>query len=485
MADPAAIAAAALAAALVQRQNEWQAVLTNVVGLGQQAVEEIAEQGLAVIADLIPMTEKDIQEIRSTVLKHPSPNRPAGANVIFPYSALKTIQAIKEWIKTRQNTGMTWAAVSCTQEEIDATKQRIMEMEVLKAATEDLEVPKPEKLANFKKWILWAEQWDTYMQGSRGAADIPLNYVYRQHMVVTPEMRNGVYASNDQKLYFTTILSGRHFEIDNARVWTELKSLCIDGPAWDFIKQYEATKNGRLAFLKLVRENSSTSNVTIRKQMAYKSIASLAYSGPRRNWVFANYVAGHQHGHNELFDCGDPMSEARKVTDFLEGIDDPTLDNAKDVIYGDDAKMNSFELCHQYLATVAASKKVAARGGRKRGRDIGAVEREKNPKKGRGKGGGGKFKGNGNKNTNGPPGNITLSGTKKYTGKEWFQVLNDEQRDKVNALREAERNKDGKARKASGIASEKEDEVMEETEDDTKQAGTQFGRAVHKKGKKQ
>jgi len=55
-------------------------------------------------------------------------------------------------------------------------------------------------------------------------------------------------------------------------------------------------------------------------------------------------------------DLEEAVPEAKKVTDFLSGITDPRLSNAKDLILGDPQKLQNFELCQQYLKTLVYNK---------------------------------------------------------------------------------------------------------------------------------
>lgn len=57
-----------------------------------------------------------------------------------------------------------------------------------------------------------------------------------------------------------------------------------------------------------------------------------------------------------MLDLNEPVPETKKVTDFLAGITNPRLSNAKDLILGDTQKLQSFEICQQYLKTLVYNK---------------------------------------------------------------------------------------------------------------------------------
>ena len=126
----------------------------------------------------------------------------------------------------------------------------------------------------------------------------------------------------------------------------------VDGPGWSFIKKFDKLKDGREAVLALKAQAEGTSAKLTRKQAAYASLASSAYLGPRKGFTFASYVTLHQSAHNELLDLDEPVSESKKVTDFLKGIRDPNLNTGKSIVLGDPGKLGDFEECQQYLSTV-------------------------------------------------------------------------------------------------------------------------------------
>ena len=64
----------------------------------------------------------------------------------------------------------------------------------------------------------------------------------------------------------------------------------------------------------------------------------------------------HQEAHNTLADLQETVPETKKVTDFLSGITDPRLMNAKDLVLGDPVKLQNFEACQQYLKTLVYNK---------------------------------------------------------------------------------------------------------------------------------
>lgn len=174
--------------------------------------------------------------------------------------------------------------------------------------------------------------------------------------MVDAAMHQVNYTDHNERLINMTTLTGPWFELDNQHIFEEFKALILKGPGWSFIKAYDRTKNCRGAVLALRRQCEGIAAVQTRKAAAYAKIASARYSGQKRQFSFDSYVEIHQEAHNTLSDLEEPVPETKKVTDFLAGITDTRLSNAKDLILGDPQKLQDFELCQQYLKTLVYNK---------------------------------------------------------------------------------------------------------------------------------
>ena len=82
------------------------------------------------------------------------------------------------------------------------------------------------------------------------------------------------------------------------------------------------------------------------------STCACAFKGSTHHYSFQNYVTLHQKAHNELKGLGEPVSETKKVSEFLKYISDPTLQMGMQIVMGDPAKLDNFELCQQYFSTL-------------------------------------------------------------------------------------------------------------------------------------
>jgi len=131
----------------------------------------------------------------------------------------------------------------------------------------------------------------------------------------------------------------------------------------------------------------------------------------------------HQAAHNTLAELNEAVPETKKVTDFLAGITDTRIANAKDLILGDIQKLQDFELCQQYLKTLVYNKTTQE----KHERQIAGLQQGNTNKTNKNK--------RDNKRKDGKDKNVVV---KSYSQEEWAK-LTPEQRQKVKDLRAAKR----------------------------------------------
>jgi hypothetical protein len=217
-----------------------------------------------------------------------------------------------------------------------------------------------------KDWFKFWEKLKNYLGRVRRAAKISLAYTIRDHDVVTHAIRGDLYNTHTKRIMSIVLLSGEHYVVDNSSLWEIVKTLVIDGFGWSFVKRFDKNMDGRAAILALRRQCEGKTSVKTRKNKAYASIASSTYRGIRKQFTFAQYVAIHQAAHNELDDCNEPIPETKKVSDFLAGISDSSLEAGIMCVLSEDRYQDSFEATQQFLGTLVANQMIhhqVKRGG--------------------------------------------------------------------------------------------------------------------------
>ncbi len=409
------------------QQNAFNTALLR-IGFNVDTTEAIIDQGFDTLQVLSEVEESDID---SMIKKIRETRRALGANapgnVTFPFLAIKRLKAMRHWSMELVRTGRPLNVGLFTGPMIAIAITRLA-IENMRSETLDDETPdKPKELMDLNKWEIFWEQWKTYIGRIRGAAKCPLMYIFRDHEQVDNALHGAEYEDHDAKLIATTVLRGPWYELDNHRVYDEFKALVLKGPGWSFIKAFDRTKNGRNAILTLCRQCEGTSAVQSRKASAYAKIASARYSGQKKAFTFDTYVEIHQAAHNTLAELNEAVPETKKVTDFLAGITDTRLANAKDLILGDIQKLQNFEMCQQYLKTLVYNKTTQE----KHERQIAGLQQGNANKTNKNK--------RDNKRKDGKDKNVVV---KSYSQEEWAK-LTPEQRQKVKDLRAAKRVKLG------------------------------------------
>ena len=431
---------------------------------------ELRRVGLAGLGDLEKLDEEAIKSMAEHVLRYPHPNRPAGASVYLSAKAIRNLKTLRYWITLRRRVDGEITPEAFTEDTLYETEARMQEIKDYKRAEKGEDIEKPPKLKSMSKWTSFWEALNTYLGSIRGAAEVPLTYIIRDHGTVPPDAHEQEYDTFDELYHTTTVHEGTHFQADNTRVWHEIKAVIQDGPGWDFIRKFERTKNGRGAVMALKKQNESLNGITTRKNKAYTALSTLRYDGPKKNWTFDQYVAAHLRAHNELEYCKEPVPETKKVKDFLDGIEDERLDSAKDNILGDETKLNDFDETQKYLSLVVSNKKVAA--VKRRGRQISASSTGKKPTERK------------QKNEKG----LEISGAKKDTNEEWASLSTEDKRTIQNERAEYNKQRGKRKRKVSFVKKDEEQHEEEDTNQEnadetepSRNAGQQFGRGAHKK----
>jgi hypothetical protein len=339
------------------QQNAFNQALTR-IGFNVDTTERMIDEGFDTLETLSELEESDIDNMMKNVWETGrAQGTNAQGNVTFPFLLTKRLKAMRFWAAKLRRTGRLLNNAGLFAGQVIQNALAQYSIEVLRGElTEEETIDKPKEFSDMMKWEVFWEQWKTYTGHLRGAAKCPLSYVFRDHVQVDYALHLFTFVDHDSRLIATTELQGPWYELDNHRIYDEFKALVLKGPGWSFIKAFDRTRNGREAVLTLRRQCKGTSAIQSRKAAAYAKIASARYSGHKKTFTFDNYVEMHQNAHNTLSELDEPVPETKKVTDFLAGITDSCLGNAKDIILGDPNRLQNFEACQQYFKTLVYNK---------------------------------------------------------------------------------------------------------------------------------
>jgi hypothetical protein len=128
---------------------------------------------------------------------------------------------------------------------------------------------------------------------------IPILYVFREHLVPTPEILAKEYADSNKSLMMRVALTGPDFK----SVWNILTRLVGDGSAWPFIKSLADSYNGRKAIEILKTQSQGTASISSRQARAFQILKTTTYDGKSNKSSFDNFVGTLQFAYTELDDC--------------------------------------------------------------------------------------------------------------------------------------------------------------------------------------
>lgn len=440
-------------------------------GINEGTANNTILQGITSPAILLLLTEKDIDTLVKDINRNTAL---AATGVSVPFMSIQYLKVFRFWADELERTGCDPDPSSFTDDDVDLYATRLAKYNMRKASADEAVVKKPPLFKKLADWKTFRPLLDNYLDATMGAAKISLTYLTREESTVPDDIDEAEYKSTRDFLHDATVHEGSHFEIDNERLFRDLKKLTVQGEGWTYIKKFESKKNGHGAYHAIRIQCEGTAGKLARKNAAYAKITQTVYSGPRKHFTFQDYINVHVESHNEIVDC-DPreaIPEGKKVADFIGGITDPGLLTAIQVIYSDNTKMSNFDKCQKFLKTSLVNKKSMTAAPRR------VIAQASTNHRGGG-------------TTSGPnklPKNFTLEN--KFYDKATYKLLSDEQREKL-AKWAAKKKDNPSKRKIAALKKtwKKEYRISDDSnpsseDEDNDQAGTQFGRGSHGKKKK-
>ena len=383
-------------------------------------------------------------------------------------SAIK-LHAVWYWGVLRNRCGRTLSAsaIVLTNAEVTKTIARIRFESSAQESVEGGDPRKPHVLKKIEKFNEWFDAFNAYMYSIRGAARIPLPYVYRTVKDVTDEMRGETYDTTDQEFMALFDLSGDYFDVDNVRVFNELMQYVLNGPGESIVKPYRRRRNGRGAMIALQEYANGSDAIELRASVAYNTLSSTFYRRQSRNFTLDDFFARLRDAYSTLDheDVNQPVQELRKWTETMDKILDPALQPCKLAIKTstnrdtdktfENLASKIKELAHEVYKSKPQDRNIS---GLSQGNDDGASPKAIKDSEIHG-------------------GN--------WTNPDWKR-LSEEQKKKVQEIR-----KKNKKRKCGALKSGKEkritkdkqvtfDDKADEDEGKSNEAGKQFGRTAHK-----
>jgi hypothetical protein len=361
------------------------------------------------------------------------------------------------WATLQQRMGLPLTAnnTTCSPAALKETAARLQYEE--KIATDLINVKPPGVLKNLNKFRDWWETWSMYMRSKRGAARIPLVYVFREHTAVTDDIRDKTYETTDEKYINCFTLDGTYFEVDNKTVFHELNIVLIGGPLESIAKKYEKREDGRAAVLAILAYANGDDAKMARTNEALKLIEATTYHRRSQNFTLDDFFSRLRKNYEILESNGEGLQESMKVSQMMGKINDPQLAIAKSVVMTQVKSDSTFEEVVTLLKSAMSASQTAM--AHINPRQVSDLHKE---------GGGGPAPTSAATKTISDD-KVTA---KTYSPSEW-KKLTFKQQQMVRNERKKASDKKRKQKEREAAAAEKKQSDSDEPSND---AGTQFGR---------
>jgi hypothetical protein len=229
----------AQAPAAVDPLDELRTVLEQ-CGIATQAAcnNLIANEGFTSIESMSCMTnDNDVNEMA----KHLMSRSVMDGHVIMGTVAIKWIQGLVFWIKDCHFCGLPITAEAFTVEEMEnAMMNKVYRKEMAQAS--ELLVKDLGKF-NPDDFEIHEDAFVNLFTSSFGVSGEPLRYVIRD------EEAPDEFESDEQRHMNQIPLNGNGYNLDNASVFQKLKAFLVETPGYTWIESFNASEDGRAAFL--------------------------------------------------------------------------------------------------------------------------------------------------------------------------------------------------------------------------------------------
>jgi len=283
------------------------------------------------------------------------PANQEGERPLVPFASIRLLQAMRHWTIERKRCGVAVVHNELTEEELARILERMEEEEDI-AEMKPVPPPLPEKFTSFgKHWRVFSEGFKGHCTVVRGSMHIPLAYVLRDHEAVTPAQRLAEYSTTDLRLMTLVQLDGREFKKDNTLVWQLLRPLVLETPAWNYVKQYDSTQDGRMAFLTLQTRGEGEAAADARRAAAEDVILKAKYTGKSKRFTLQSYINLLQGAFTELatIENGEyALSEKQKVSIFIKGLVADEYAATKHSIIQNPETREDFQKCYAFVETM-------------------------------------------------------------------------------------------------------------------------------------
>jgi hypothetical protein len=184
--------------------------------------------------------------------------------------------------------------------------------------------------------------------------NIPLSYLLPEHDTPDDEMRAATYANSDARYSALLLFNGGEYSHDkNIRLYDILHPLIYNTAAWDYIKHFDRSKNGRKVFQTLSRCGEGDAVRSACLSAAKDVLLKAQYTGKSKRFTLQLYINLLQGAFTDLSECaGEPYLEEKKVEVFVRGLVSDCMHTHRTSIIQNDRTRLDFQEAYAFVETM-------------------------------------------------------------------------------------------------------------------------------------
>jgi hypothetical protein len=277
--------------------------------------------------EFLSMTTKDLDSVAKTMASR----LPANTRVAIGYQRLKKLKASIHWAADRDRIQMPLQLKAPTDDEAAARDEFLQELEqsaqrqVIRAKNADslssrAKEASPGKLKDEQGWDKWEQGLQTMLSILEGVNGVPLIYAVREE----DHKEGDEYTSFVEQCIARARLEGPEFEADARTVHQIIQSLTIGENAEHWLKDIAKKNDGRKDMAALRSHYRGEGNQSRRISQAKRLNETLHYKNERA-MKFSDFISKSKRMFNIYEKCEEPQPESVKLRFLWKKIDCPAL----------------------------------------------------------------------------------------------------------------------------------------------------------------
>ena len=310
---------------ITEAYNDYNSIgdLLTRIGISRVCRERLMdEEGFETAADLALTNLKDLQ----TAIEHVNKlfgNVTGAGRIYFPPNRVTRIKALAAYLKRCETINMV---PDIRLIDLAKTQEFVLKFPSWNDKSDETNDIVKNKNIKFEttKFKSFRDDFKTLLCATRGGRGITLEYVIRNEAyVVTPpeEVPEPDVDSNDIIAAQATLHSPS-FELENARVYTILRTILTGTTGWNIISKFAAKRDGRKAFIALKAHFQGNSYYDFMRSQASNLMTKTFYNGDKQKFKWEDFVAVHLEAHSLYEETGETLSETMKIMNLKSNIRD-------------------------------------------------------------------------------------------------------------------------------------------------------------------